>query len=123
LQSDRNDHFVETKGLSGIDILLVEDDAGTRQATSIYYDNMELTCAKPIRHRRPEKFWDSPPGSSRRRRWFSGEDGYMLIREVRQWEQERKLTPVCAVAVTAFASAEDRKKALAADLTITFRSP
>jgi CheY-like chemotaxis protein/anti-sigma regulatory factor (Ser/Thr protein kinase) len=115
LQSDRNDHLVETKGLSGIDILLVEDDGGTRHATSILLRQhgahlREADSAPAAR----EALGIRHPDLLVADVGLAGEDGYMLIREVRQWEQERKLTPVCAVAVTAFASAEDRKKALAA---------
>ena len=106
---------MENKGLFGNDILLVEDDAGTRQATSILLRQ----------HGAHVREADSAPAAREALRirhpdllvadvGLAGEDGYMLIREVRQWEQERKLTPVCAVAVTAFASAEDRKKAMAA---------
>jgi signal transduction histidine kinase/CheY-like chemotaxis protein len=115
LQSDRNEPFVETKGLFGIDILLVEDDAGTRQATSILLRQQgghvreadSAPAARDALRIRHPQLLVADVG-------LAGEDGYMLIREVRRWEQERKLTPVCAVAVTAFASAEDRKKAMAA---------
>jgi len=45
---------------------------------------------------------------------LAGEDGYMLMRALRRMERERNIERVIAVAVTAFAGLEDRKRALAA---------
>ncbi len=80
-----------------------------------YYDNTGAKCAKstPLSAAR-EALRIRQPNLLVADVGLAGEDGYMLIREVRRWEQEEKLAPVRAVAVTAFASAEDRRKALAA---------
>jgi CheY-like chemotaxis protein len=42
------------------------------------------------------------------------EDGYALITQIRRTEQAQRTARVPAVAVTAFARSEDRKRALAA---------
>jgi two-component system CheB/CheR fusion protein len=115
LEPDQYDRIVETRGLSGIDIVLVEDDAGTRQATLVLLRqhgalvreaDSAAAARDAMRIRRPDLLVADVG--------LAGEDGYMLVRELRQWEQERTLVPIAAVAVTAFASADDRKKALAA---------
>jgi two-component system CheB/CheR fusion protein len=115
LELDPNEGVVESRGLSGTDIVLVEDDPGTRQATVALLRGQgaqvrEAESAAAARDalgiRQPDLLIADVG--------LAGEDGYMLIRELRQWEQQRKLAPVPAVAVTAFASAEDRNKALAA---------
>ncbi|HEX4946304.1 MAG TPA: response regulator, partial [Blastocatellia bacterium] len=41
-----------------------------------------------------------------------GEDGYSLLRRVRQWEQKNNWEPLPAVALTAYSSANDRLQAL-----------
>jgi len=114
-QSDGSDRVVQARDLSGIDILLVEDDPGTRQATSMLLRqhggqvrevDSAAAAREALRIRQPNLLVADVG--------LAGEDGYMLIREVRRWEQEEKRVSVRAVAVTAFASAEDRRKALAA---------
>jgi CheY-like chemotaxis protein len=40
------------------------------------------------------------------------EDGYSLIRRIREYEAESRLPPTPAVALTAFARSEDRRRAL-----------
>jgi CheY-like chemotaxis protein/anti-sigma regulatory factor (Ser/Thr protein kinase) len=101
--------------LSGIDILLVEDEASSRTATAMLLRQhgaqvREADSAAAAREafaiRRPDLFV-SDVG-------LAGEDGYMMIRELRRQELKEKLARVPAVAVTAFASAEDRRRALAA---------
>jgi CheY-like chemotaxis protein len=114
-QTDSNEDVREYRDLSGVDVVLVEDDAPTRNATAILLRQhgvhvREAESAAAAREsfaiRRPDLFIADVG--------LAGEDGYMLIRELRGREQEQKLNPVIAVAVTAFASAEDRKKALSA---------
>jgi CheY-like chemotaxis protein len=43
-----------------------------------------------------------------------GDDRYFLIQHIRAWEAERELQRVSALALTAFARAEDRDHALVA---------
>jgi CheY-like chemotaxis protein/two-component sensor histidine kinase len=101
--------------LSGVDVLLVEDDAGTRQATAILLRQhgaqvREVDSAAAARDTlkiRDADLLVSDVG-------LAGEDGYMLIQELRRVEQAGSKAPLTAVAVTAFAGAEDRKKALTA---------
>jgi len=43
---------------------------------------------------------------------MAGEDGYSLISRWRRTEEEKRLSPIAAIAVTAYASATDRERAL-----------
>ena len=59
-------------------------------------------------HGRPRR---RPPGAQDK---LPGEDGYSLIQKVRQRESAQGTRAVPAIAITAYARAEDRQTALAA---------
>jgi CheY-like chemotaxis protein len=52
-----------------------------------------------------------------------GEDGYALIQQVRELEQQTGVCKIPAVALTAFARAEDRRRALMAGFQMHVPKP
>lgn len=50
-------------------------------------------------------------------------DGYELIRHIRLFESERKRVPVPAMALTAYARADDKKRALDAGFQVHVAKP
>jgi CheY-like chemotaxis protein len=114
----RDDPFAnpsEPRDLNGYDVLLVEDQESTREATAILLERAgaqvravdSAAAAREACAIRAPQLLIADVG-------LAGEDGYMLIRALRRMEIEGSSTPVVAVAVTAFAAPEDRKRALAA---------
>ena len=99
-------------GLRDLDILLVEDEVTARTAIQLLLEEHGAKiravegvedARNAIAMRRP-RLIISDIG-------LPGEDGYSLIRHVRSLKDARKIR---AIAVTAFARAEDRERALAA---------
>jgi CheY-like chemotaxis protein len=112
--------------LSGLHVLLVEDEADAREAFS---SMLELCGAEvravasasdalaAFRARRPDVLL-SDIG-------MAGEDGYTLIRQVRALEGPPKAgrRPIPAMAITAFAGAEDRVRAIRAGFQVHVPKP
>jgi CheY-like chemotaxis protein len=99
--------------LSGVDVLLVEDEPSSRAATALLLRQhganvREADSANAAREaiaiRRPQLLIADVG--------LPGEDGYMMLQDLRRWEQENLTPRIPAVAVTAFASTDDRKKAI-----------
>jgi CheY-like chemotaxis protein/anti-sigma regulatory factor (Ser/Thr protein kinase) len=105
----------EAGDLTGIDVLLVEDLQSSREATTMLLQQAgaqvravdSAAAAREAFNIRTPKLLIADIG-------LAGEDGYMFIRTLRRMERERNTGRVVAVAVTAFAALEDRKRALAA---------
>jgi PAS domain S-box-containing protein len=105
----------EAGNLTGFDVLLVEDQQSTREATTLLLQQAgaqvravdSAAAAREAFAIRQPKLVIADVG-------LAGEDGYMLIRALRQMERERNIGRVVAVAVTAFAGLEDRRRAFAA---------
>ncbi|HEV3459806.1 MAG TPA: chemotaxis protein CheB [Thermoanaerobaculia bacterium] len=101
--------------LSGLTLLLVEDDVETRQALVLLLGRAGLnvieagTAAAAL-----ESFDTSPPDLILSDISLPGEDGYALIRRIRAREAQSGAVPVPAVALTAYAGETDRRMALEA---------
>jgi len=52
-----------------------------------------------------------------------GEDGYSFIARLREWETKRERTKLPAVALTAYARAEDRRRILLAGFQVHVTKP
>jgi two-component system CheB/CheR fusion protein len=100
--------------LSGVDVLLVEDEPSSRAASALLLRQhganvREADSAKAAREaiaiRRPQLLIADVG--------LPGEDGYMMLQDLRRSEQENLVLRIPAMAVTAFASTDDRKKAIA----------
>jgi two-component system CheB/CheR fusion protein len=100
--------------LSGLHILVVEDEPNTREGTSVLLEAHGATVQSvdsaaaaraSIRQLTPD-IVISDIG-------MPGEDGYSLMRTIRDEEQSRGRSRVPALALTAFARNEDRERAVA----------
>jgi CheY-like chemotaxis protein len=109
--------------LDGVRVLLVEDNLDTLEMLKFIFDGAgaEVTCAssvdealKALDRFRPDALVSDIAMPDR--------DGYELIREVRSREPERG-GKIPAVAVTAYARAEDRMQVLAAGYQMHIAKP
>jgi CheY-like chemotaxis protein/two-component sensor histidine kinase len=102
------------ESLKGAQVLLVEDDTRSREATTKV---LELTGAKVQAVDNASAAFDAYGGAQPTAIvcdiGLPGEDGYSLIQRVREFERARKLPRVPAVALTAFVRAQDSQRALA----------
>ena len=109
--------------LSGVRILVVDDQADTRDLLRTILEECgaevrEAGCVRQALERIKE--WR--PTVIVSDIGMPGEDGYVLIRRVREWEREAGTwTP--AVALTAYARTEDRMRALLAGYQVHMAKP
>jgi CheY-like chemotaxis protein len=98
-----------------VEALIVEDVTAARQAEQLLLEGAgaqvrSATCAalavEAFAARRPDVIVADIG--------MPDEDGYSMMKRLRQVEQEQRTKRVPAIAVTAFARAEDRQRALAA---------
>jgi two-component system CheB/CheR fusion protein len=105
----------ETQELRGVEVLLVEDEAATREATQRLLEQSGAHVrAVNSAARAREAFEIRAPNLIVADIGMPGEDGNSFLKWVRRLEREHSMTPVPAVAVTAFARAEDRERSLKA---------
>jgi CheY-like chemotaxis protein/anti-sigma regulatory factor (Ser/Thr protein kinase) len=105
----------DAAGLRGIEVLLIEDESMTRQATALMLEQHGAQVrAVSSAARASEAFEIRRPDVIVADVGMPDEDGYALLRRLRSREQEQNWKRVPAVAVTAFARTEDRQLALAA---------
>ncbi len=105
--------------LEGIRILVVDDDADTRDvlATFLDYEGAQVATADSV-DRALTIFGSAPPDVLVSDISMPGKDGYDLIWEIRQHEQPSRVTP--AIALTAFGREHD---ALRAGFSAYLRKP
>ena len=112
------------QALQGLDVLLVEDD---REATEM----MTMVLAERGVHVRTAGDFDSAL-QALQQAWpdvlvsdigLPGRDGYELVRRMREIERERRSPHLPAIALTAFARAEDQRKTLAAGFDLHLSKP
>lgn len=110
--------------LRGITILLVEDEAMAREATArvLKACGAEVQLAESAAQAR-EFFEHQRPDLIVADIGMVGEDGYALMRSLRDIERVRNWRRTPAVAATAFARPEDREHALAAGFDDHLRKP
>ena len=121
---DRVDVGLGTAQLDGVRVLVVDDEADARDLLSHLLRrcraHVEAVASAAdalaaIRRSRPDVLL-SDIG-------MPGEDGYMLIQQVRALEEQTGLGKIPAVALTAFARAEDRRRALMAGFQMHVPKP
>lgn len=104
-----------TVDLTNKGILVVEDDAGTRNAlcrvlqsvgARVTATDNAAAAMEAVKQSRPELLI-SDIG-------LPGEDGYSLLRGLRKWEESKGLGPTPALALTAFAGDAHRRQAMEA---------
>jgi PAS domain S-box-containing protein len=104
--------LAEPKELSGLTILVVDDEDDSREVMKIFLEQRGarvVTAASSAEAL--DRFRESRPDFLLSDIGMPGEDGYALIRKIRLIEEEGRSIP--AIAVTAFARPEDRSRALA----------
>lgn len=114
---------IEESALRGLNLLLVEDEADTRDliATTLTQYGAELTAC----HNTRDAFaalLSTHPDLIVSDIGLPGEDGYALIRQVRQWEANQGIR-IPAIALTAYARAEDRALAIEAGFQLHIAKP
>jgi two-component system, chemotaxis family, CheB/CheR fusion protein len=104
-----------SRGLRGVTILVVEDEAATSAAVRrlLEASGARVQVAASVAGA-VEAYTLQPPDLILCDIGLPGEDGYSLVRIIRQREQTSSARRVPAVAVTAFAGRQDRERALAA---------
>ena len=112
-----------TQSLSGVNVLLVDDDSDTLtlMATALTRRQANVTAVssageaiRVITQRRPDVLISDIA--------MPGEDGYGLIKKVRSLENG-EVDNIPAVAITAYAKEEDRKRALSSGFQIYLAKP
>jgi signal transduction histidine kinase/ActR/RegA family two-component response regulator len=105
---------VDDGTLGALDVLLVEDDADTREALQIVLQNHGSRVRSVASVRQALEAYDAqPPDLVISDVGMPGETGYVLIRAIRDHEEGRSHRTL-AIAITGFASREDHAAALRA---------
>jgi CheY-like chemotaxis protein/anti-sigma regulatory factor (Ser/Thr protein kinase) len=101
--------------LNGMQILLVEDDPAAREATQrVLETHGAAVRAVAAAEAAVDAYARERPSAMIVDIGLPGEDGYSLVQRVRTLEESRQLAKVPAIAVTAFARAHDRLRAIEA---------
>ena len=105
----------EVRSLSGLNVLLVEDESGTRGAlvTLVSSAGANVTAVDSAQGA-IEEFQRAPPDLIIGDIGMAGQDGYQMMRRLRALEQCGAAPRVPALALTAFVSAADSRQALTA---------
>ncbi len=110
--------------LDGITVLIVEDEADSRDLTS----RLLASCGANVRiaGSAPEAFEQylaNRPDAMLADIGLPGEDGYSLMMRIRGTEAERGLPRLPAAALTGYATADDRKRAMLAGFNVHLSKP
>lgn len=101
--------------LEGLEVLLVEDEAMAREATQRLLEQGGAQVRAVHSAAAAREAWEARrPDILLADIGMPDEDGYDLIRSLRDREQAKGSPRVPAIALTAFARSEDRERALAA---------
>ena len=113
-QISKDKSSVPLRSLEDIHILLVEDDADSREMLQIMFEQYNIkTTAVDTAAKALEKIKEMNPDLLISDVGLPGEDGYELIQKVRTLPENRG-GKVPAIALTGYASLQDRKQALKA---------
>jgi signal transduction histidine kinase/ActR/RegA family two-component response regulator len=105
---------VDDRTLGTLDVLLVEDDADTREALRMVLQDHGSRVRSVASVRQALEAYDAqPPDMVISDVGMPGEDGYVLIRAIRDHEEGGSHRTL-AIAITGFASREDHESALRA---------
>ncbi|MFN2412620.1 MAG: ATP-binding protein [Pyrinomonadaceae bacterium] len=110
--------------LEGVAIIVIDDEPDTCEVLKITFERLGATV-KTFASSVPalESLKRSPPSMIVSDIGLPDEDGYAFIRKVRIWERSASRTRVPAIALTAYARAEDRQDALAAGYNLHIAKP
>lgn len=124
VSAEETGSFGRLPAVHGLRLLLVDDEADARQLLTIMLEKywINVTTAASVeeameimKRKRP----DALIGDLK----MPGEDGYVLIDRVRGWEKEQGLKEIPAVALTAYATGDNRRRALLAGFQACLSKP
>ena len=125
-KTDDADRFhVEYPLLNDLRILVVDDEDNTRELLKLVFEGCraEVEIARSTAEAL-EKVKKAPPNLIVSDIGMPDEDGYSLMRKIRAWERENgRERRIPAIALTAYARAEDRRKALEAGYQVHISKP
>ncbi|HEX9962618.1 MAG TPA: ATP-binding protein, partial [Pyrinomonadaceae bacterium] len=111
--------------LNDLRVLIVDDEDSTRELLKLVFENCEAaveiaaSAAEALK-----KVKESPPNLIVSDIGMPDEDGYTLMRKIRAWEKETgRERQIPAIALTAYARAEDRRKALDSGYQVHISKP
>jgi PAS domain S-box-containing protein len=111
--------------LNDLRVLVVDDEDSTRELLKLVFENCEAaveTAASAAEALKKVK--ESPPNLIVSDIGMPDEDGYTLMRKIRAWEKETGREPqIPAIALTAYARPEDRRKALDSGYQVHISKP
>ena len=130
-ESDRRENSAVADALHGdypqlneARILIVDDEENTRELLKLVFENCRATVETAASSGEAlEKIKALPPDLIVSDIGMPGEDGYTLMRKIRDWEKETGREPIPALALTANARAEDRRQALDAGFQVHVSKP
>jgi hypothetical protein len=118
---------IRTKPLAGVWAIVVDDEANARELIASV---LESSGARVTACASAQEALDSLTETSAPRPdvlvsdlAMPGEDGYDLIRKIREWERTRAVGVLPAIALTAFGRPEDRTRALYAGFQMHVTKP
>ncbi|WP_413164326.1 PAS domain S-box protein [Capilliphycus salinus ALCB114379] len=110
-----NSDCVDAECLEGIRVLIVEDEADTREFLSLMLEQAGATViSKPSAQEGLKEFIRSTPDILVSDIGMPGMDGYQLIKQVRSLYKNNSDKQMPAIALTAYASETDFEKAISA---------
>lgn len=124
VSAEESGSFGRLPAVHGLRLLLVDDEADARQLLTImlekYWINVTTAASveeamEIVKQKRPEALIGDLK--------MPGEDGYVLIDRVRAWEKEQGLKEIPAVALTAYATGDNRRHALLAGFQACLSKP
>jgi CheY-like chemotaxis protein len=111
-------------GLSGVVVLLVEDDHDARDMLASVLSSAHAVVETASNAEEALILWEGVrPDLIVSDIGMPGMDGYAFIAEVRQREKQRNLAGVPAVALTAYARVQDRMRALTSGFQMHVAKP
>lgn len=124
VQSDRVPLNTDEFGLSGVVVLLVEDDHDARNMLASVLSSAHAVVETASSAEEALMLWEGMrPDLIVSDIGMPGMDGYAFIAEVRQREKQRNLPGVPAVALTAYARVQDRMRALTSGFQMHVAKP
>ncbi|WP_440963673.1 ATP-binding protein [Massilia sp. GER05] len=124
VQSDRVPLNTDEFGLSGVVVLLVEDDHDARNMLASVLSSAHAVVETASNAEEALILWDGMrPDLIVSDIGMPGMDGHAFIAEVRRREKERNLPGVPAVALTAYARVQDRMRALTSGFQMHVAKP
>jgi signal transduction histidine kinase/integral membrane sensor domain MASE1/CheY-like chemotaxis protein len=118
------ERMTDNEDLESLRVLVVDDDPGALElfSTALEKSGAAVVCAKSAREAM-QRLELHPVDALVIDIGLPSEDGFMLLRRIREWEAALSRSPVPAIAVTAYATTIDRDEALQAGFAAHLAKP